>query len=352
MKESIHGLLEDVRSELLLLKRALNGEISDELEISFPALDKRRSDMDIGGMIEGIQIILNPMASVETEEFNIIPSLPNIDPQLREQIKISWKYSKDYFLNKQKRSVPPMEVTIKFINKFALYEGNSLGVVLTISMIHELYRYYDLRDQISFEKNIIATGPIADDGSVSTIGDQIIQSKASAAFYSTGECFLVPLPDTDSAEERIRSLKEKWSERKITVVPIKNIEDVLNRRDLITISKQNAFKWGGKRLARNKIAVAVTFLLLAILTLFILSKVDDNPQHIDITDRSFQIMNQYDENLWEVKVGSDINSLHNISEELWKKAYKIIDINKNIFERLKYPDRVLTVSIPVKMDSG
>ena len=34
------------------------------------------------------------------------------------------------------------------------------------------------------------------------------------------------------------------------------------------------------------------------------------------------------------------------------KAVKIIDLNKNIHEILKQPERVLTVSIPVKMDNG
>ena len=34
------------------------------------------------------------------------------------------------------------------------------------------------------------------------------------------------------------------------------------------------------------------------------------------------------------------------------KAAKIMNLDKNIYEILKQPDRVLTVSIPVKMDSG
>ena len=35
-----------------------------------------------------------------------------------------------------------------------------------------------------------------------------------------------------------------------------------------------------------------------------------------------------------------------------EKAAKIMNLDKNIYEILKQPDRVLTVSVPVRMDNG
>ncbi|MCB9249462.1 MAG: hypothetical protein H6613_13395 [Ignavibacteriales bacterium] len=63
-----------------------------------------------------------------------------------------------------------LEVTIRFVNKLGIYEGDSLGVALTVGFIQELLRYYDLREEISYENNIITTGSMNEEGQIGSVG--------------------------------------------------------------------------------------------------------------------------------------------------------------------------------------
>ncbi len=201
--EGFVKIFQRIEKEYENLGSVLNGnQIMDLLNgaISFPVIEKSPSTGSSYGRIEKIIISINQNRKTNKTEFNIIPSLPIVEEKLDQQIKTSWNYAINYVNKKYKKKDLKLEVTIKFINKLGIYEGDSLGVALTVGFIQELIRYYDLRDELSFGNNIISTGSMDDSGNILEVGKEIIKVKTITAFYSEANIFTVPLNDLQFAK--------------------------------------------------------------------------------------------------------------------------------------------------------
>lgn len=323
----IHSVLR-IKSELSGLEKILTGEIEKNTSgsLSFPALEQTPNREEKYGVLEEIEISINSNKKSNKVEFLIVPSLPQLDEKLDAQIQRSWNYAVNYLKSRYKRYKPNLQVTIKFVNNRGIYEGNSLGIVLTIGFIQELFRYYDLREDISYEDDISATGSMSKDGKINEVGNDIIRIKTETVFYSGVEKFIVPQNDYQDANEKLAELLSKYPERKLEIIPAINVKDVITRRDTLKIKHQNIFVWGGGKVLKNKVAVISMTILIGIIIGFYYVNQDNNPYHIEIIDNGYLIKNQLNQVLWQRDY--ELN-LKDINSEFYKSTFKICDINKD-----------------------
>jgi hypothetical protein len=259
-----------------------------------------------------------------------MPSLPNLDSRLDEQISKSWNYAVKYLNDRYNKYEQNLHVTIKFNNGGGIYEGDSLGVTLTIGFIQELFKYYDLREELDFECQITATGSMSEDGKIGLVGKDIIEIKTETIFYSAIGKFLVPQADYSIAAKVLRELLKKYPKRKLEIIPILKISDALFRRDLISIEKQNIISWGSKKVIKNKILFSLILIIVLLVLGFYYLNFDANPVSIQLKDKKYLIKNSKNKILW-TKNASLKDIFFNKNEDGLlgspKNIYRILDVN-------------------------
>ena len=121
------------------------------------------------------------------------------------------------------------------------------------------------------------------------------------------------------------------------LIPIKNIKDVINRRDLLVVQKQNLLKWGTKKIIKNKISLTLLILFLSFLLSFYYFYQDNNPHHIEYSKNSYLVLNKYGKILWEKKtniVFSDFPDKQN------KARYRLIDYDEDGINEILFSDDI------------
>ena len=293
----IEKYLPKLKDELSNLKQILNGELLEKRgSLSFPVIEK--TDTESYGLMEELEISIHTNKKRNKIDFHIVPSLPKIEERLQKQIDYSWEYGVNYLKMRYKKFTPNLLVTIKYVNKLGIYEGNSLGIALTVGFIQELFKYYDLREEISIDSSISATGSMTINGEVGEVGKEIIRVKTEAVFYSPIDKFIIPQKDFDFANNRLSELLKTYPQRRLKLIPVMNIADVITRRDTLSIEKQNIITWGGRKVIRNKVALTSSILLLVILLGFYYVNQENNPHHFTYSDSGVTIYNKFNRVLW------------------------------------------------------
>lgn len=267
IKHKIKINLTRLKTELNKLYSILSGDLvqEDPRKINFVVLEKTGNKISPFGIIEQLEISINHDRKSSGINFIIMPSPPNLEDKLNEQIYNSWNFAANYIKSNYKKFTPKLEVTIRFVNKLGIYEGNSLGVALTIVFIQELMRFYELRQTISFVHNIVTTGTLRNNGVVESVGEEVINSKVETMFYSLCEIIVIHQKDYFYAENKLKELFNKYPKRKILLIPINEISDVLNRRDVIKLKNQNILGWYSKKVIKNKVALTLAVLMIVFL---------------------------------------------------------------------------------------
>ncbi len=325
----LHDKAIRIEDELNQQNSTLNGKktTANTNPLSFPVLQRNKDQHITYGTIEHCKITIISQKHIKRTEFIIAPSLPEVEQKLETQIQNSWTCATHYFKTKFNKNIPQFEVTIRFVRKLGIYEGDSLGIVLTIEFIKELYRHFELRDSIYFDKNIIATGSLSPTGIIDSVGDSIIISKIRIAFYSLADVFIIPLEDLAPAKKELEKLNAIHPYRKLKLLPVIDINDIINRRDLICIKKQNIIKWGGNRIIKNKAILALLLLFSITFISYYYFNLDKNPSKLELVDGRYLIKNKQDKVLWYKETHLGENYSKNKSA-LWNK-YRFYDVDND-----------------------
>ena len=84
--------------------------------------------------------------SLKQRELNNVSVLTAL--KFEDQLYNSWKYAKNYISNLTKKTIPNFKVGLHFNQKLGIYEGDSLGIALTLSFIFELEEDNEWADAI------------------------------------------------------------------------------------------------------------------------------------------------------------------------------------------------------------
>lgn len=240
-------------------------------KVSFPVLEKQNISSISFGMLEFLTIKISK--SILYDKFIIIPSENSIESRLSEQVKNSWQVALNFTKRQTRRINIFHEVIICFDNRNGEYEGNSLGIALTIGFVEALLRYYNTPFLVNINENISSTGGMDINGKILSVSESIIKKKIEIVFYSNTSLFIVPSSDLIKAEKALNEVKQNFPKRELRLIGISDLDDLLNRRNLITIKKQNPLI-RISRLARDNWAIS---LALIIILLFVSYTILFNP---------------------------------------------------------------------------
>ena len=136
-----------IKEELEKLLKLLNGyktESQFDSKVYFPLIGREVENKLFVGAVDYLTISLKELKDSDPDKFLVIPSLPQLDQKFRDQLNNSWEIAKAFIEEKTNIEIPDLQVITKFDKKYGIYEGDSLGVALTLAMIAEISNYFNL----------------------------------------------------------------------------------------------------------------------------------------------------------------------------------------------------------------
>ncbi len=336
-------ITEEIRrlsKEKLKINSLLQGDNNYNIEdITFPVNVYSSNFKGVYGQIENVSIKIHYNKFLTKNKFLVVPSSQEIDERLQEQINTSWELALKY-LSKHHKSVKQFhEVIIVFEHKYASYEGNSLGLALTLGFIHELFNFYNTHVSLKINKNLTFTGGVEKNGSVTPIGPEIIATKIKTVFYSPISLFAIPDSDYDSATDSLNKLKETFPERKLKLIRISEFEDLLNNRQIVDIKKVTTYKRTDKLVRNNKVTVLLSAILIALVGFLSFVNFDNNPHEFKLVGETINILNKHGKVLWSKQFGRIL-----YDEAIIVKYYcRIYDVDDDGINEVLLTHEVLTI---------
>lgn len=299
-KNRIKDIIEKCNSTLDELENKLEGLSvkSKDSALKFPLLEISPSQElhELFGTVESINIKIHKTKN--KNRFIFIPSAKSIEEQLLYQAKISYELAVDYLKRYKRKFNENHEILIYFENLNANYEGNSLGIALTIGFINQLSQLYNLPFITNIKNDVVSTGSLNIDGTVKPIGKDFIEKKVEVVFYSVIDTFIIPAEDEYYALESLKKLNSKYPNRKLHLVAVRDFYSLVNRRDLVDIRKQNRIERLGRGIRNNWFASLMLLILTLILTLFFVREYDDTPAYIMSEGKTMFVKNKGGKVLW------------------------------------------------------
>lgn len=299
-KSELITQIDRIKKEKEVLKLVLDGKLIDEKsekKAYFPLVINDRPD-GFCGILESVS--LHFRKSSDADKFIIIPSETEIEKKIYEQCKYSWKtainLSKTYVKTRYKFH----EVIISFDKKAGFYEGNSLGVALTLSFLEQLLQFYNPTYLIKIKELTVFSGGLDETGFILSCGEEIIRQKINTVFFSEMNSFVIPKKDENAARNQLLELEKEFPNRKLKLIPIEDINDVLNRRDVVEIKKQKLVIRTGKFVKKNWVSAVVSLIFLLIFFSYNLIKFDTNPVSFKRIGDNELITNKFGQTLFEI----------------------------------------------------
>ena len=308
--------------KLTLILDGIEYEDSEVHKAFFPLID-RDAPEGFYGIIDSVTVRINK--AVDVDKFIIVPSEKEIEKRIIEQSKKSWLLALNLSKKYVKQPFKYHEVIISFDKKQGFYEGNSLGIALTLSFLEQMLKFYNPAFIINIKEQSAFTGGVTETGEVLCTSEEIIKRKVAAIFFSEINTFVFPKCEETYAYFALTQLKKNYPNRKLKLIPVEDISDVLNRRDIVDIKKQKLLVRSGKFVKKNWVGAAVAILLTIILSFLFVLDFDDNPYLINADNGIINIKNKSGRILWSKKT------------QLYEE-----DINAN-FDRQKYFVKIVNI---------
>jgi hypothetical protein len=310
--------------KLTLILEAKDIEDGETHKAFFPLID-RDAPTGFYGIIDSISIRISK--SADADKFIIVPSEKEIEKKIFEQCKKSWFVAIELSKKFIKKTSKHHEVIISFDKKEGLYEGNSLGIALTISFLERLLKIYNPVYIINIKEQSAFTGGVTETGEVLCTSEEIIKRKVAAIFFSETTTFVFPKCEETYAYFALTQLKKSYPDRKLKLVPAEDITDVLNRRDIVDIKKQKVIVRTGKFVKKNWISAVATVLLAILFAYLFVMDFDDNPTSFITDGQSIFFKNKNGKILWKKDFKLSIKYID--SPNYLKGLVKIVNIDSD-----------------------
>ncbi len=325
-KYDLAEAINEFERKYLIMNRILDGEedlyfTDGRTGISFPVIEKHPFNAEQFGTIEYVSVHIQKGNKLNSDNFLVIPSQEKLEKKIHSQILTSWKIAKEFCSKRIKKLAPFHEIIISFSEKYGNYVGESLGVALTLAFIQQLHNLYNLTITVSINNAVCFTGGLDEDGYVKPVSSKIAEQKVETVFYSCKTIFAIPKKDEITAREKLERLKKKHPRRKLKLVAIDDLDDILNRRNLINLDKQSLVKRSVKALQSRKITAILSLILLSIIFYNALRYFDNNPVMFNRNGNLLNVENKYGKVLFTKKLSFSTPSSH--------QNRKLFDINND-----------------------
>jgi hypothetical protein len=297
-KDIIKSEIERITQKQNKLLSSLNGETGSDASsrgVFFPVLEDTghlQNDIRLG-LAETASITIKHLRNADKDNFVIVPSHELIEKNLLEQIKISWQLALKYAAKYIRKPAVFHEVIIQFNSRSGEYIGESLGAAIALMFLEELLKFYNSPYHITAASKIAITGGISTDGLLKPVSENIIKQKTESLYYSDISTFVLPGGELEYARQSILQLQKLFPDRQLNIIEANNFTDILNRRDLVNIAKDNIAVRSGKVIARNYASVLIILIIVSIFSYFLWIRFDDNPAILVRESRILHVENSH-----------------------------------------------------------
>lgn len=288
-----------ISEKLSSLRDILSGNHCEHSgKLCFPVLEIQSgtSKKIKAGFLETVTI---KISKGKTEDkFIIIPLSGSPDEKLTEQISNSWHLALSYVKRHIRRIDKFHEVIIHFDGRLGNYIGYSLGITLTFGFVEELLKYYNAPYLFHIKDNIALTGGVDRNGKILNIADDLIAEKTEVVFFSNITVLVVPFSAVQAAQKKLNDLKKLYPERDLSLSGIPDFNDLINRRNIVNIKKQNPFVRTAKLAVRHRVpSLILLMMIMAVVYNFVLVS-DHNPAILVPDGKMVYIKNKFGDVLW------------------------------------------------------
>jgi hypothetical protein len=288
------------------------------------------------GVLDTITIKIE--RNISEDKFIVVPSEKEMETRIRSQIPSSWTAAINY-VKKIKRNISPYHtIIINFDKRSGAYRGDSLGIALAVCFIKELLKFYDSITQLSFNYPIALTGGLNEDGQIFPVSKDTIVRKLECVFYSGVTKFVVHKDDEPFAQVKLCELQNEFPARKLQLIGVESLYDILNRKDLIEIKRKRAVKRVVKYLY-SPVTTVLLILLVFIIIFTFKGKSTINPISLENEPHLLKVKNEEGEVLWTKKTDLISNQIAN--KELVNLKMRIIDIDNDGTNEVLICDEVI-----------
>lgn len=288
-----------ISAELKRLKQILSGEPvatkrTDENPL-FPVIESGEATTGMT-YLDSLDVKVNP-ASGQTV-FIVHPTYKEEETILLDQVKDSFNAALT-LLPKSKKKIPTVfEVQVFFNSRLGIYSGNSFGVLLTILIYFELCKILEPNHIHRTSPRLAFTGAVDTSGKIAPVGKRNIKRKLRSVFFSDVKNFIIARDDEPAARTALSRLHEKWPDRALEITAVNNVTDILNRRDIILISKRPIKERVKASARKHKYTSLVLIPVLVLLGFLYAREFDTNPVSFELDGTQLKILNKYGVVLW------------------------------------------------------
>ncbi|GMU95104.1 hypothetical protein [Ignavibacterium album] len=314
--------IEEQKEKLKLILDGNEFQSEKSAKAFFPLIDNE-APYEFYGIVDSITVKISKAS--DGDKFIIVPSETEIEKRIAEQCTQSWLLALTLLKRYVKAPYKFHEVIICFDRKMGFYEGNSLGIALTLSFLQSLLNFYNPSYLINIKSQSAFTGGVLKSGEVLCTSEEIIKRKVAAVFFSEINTFVFPKCEETYAYFSLTQLKQKYPKRKLKLIPVEDINDVLNRRDVVDIKKQKFVVRSGKFIKKNWISAVATVLLAILFAYLFVMDFDDNPAILKAEGGVLYVKNKNGKVLWTKKV--DIGQKDILNQKSLDLLFRLIDID-------------------------
>lgn len=154
----------------------------------------------------------------------------------------------DYLIKKVfKLTLPPCILSFSFAEKKFLYSGESIGLPLALLALAQKFSSSETRLNLSFSREAAYIGKIDLNGQVLRIDPEALELKIKAAFYSGLRYLIIPAANLKEARTFLYKLLSSHPWRKLELIGIQRLEEVLQESRVCFKSKTPLILWLKRR---------------------------------------------------------------------------------------------------------
>lgn len=155
-----------------------------------------------------------------------------------------------------------------------MYTGSSYGAGASILIPAAILNFYKTRRRYSLNASAAFTGSINSEGKLIKLPFDVLKPKIEASFFSWIRYVIIPEENLNEVNKVLSQLQEKYPRKQITVIPTRNVSDLLSNKQVIKTEVESVLKHTYNVFKKHQyIAYSAISLLLIILTVIVVWKV-------------------------------------------------------------------------------
>ena len=225
-------------------------------------------------------------------------------------------------------------LSVHFPETLRMYTGLSFSLGLTVNSLAQLSREATDRHYFRVSGSTVFTGAVDKTGQVQPMRDRLVRKKIETVFYSPHSTLVIPKANEACGEKHLDELREKHPQRRLELLPVRQVADIFNSRLVIHSVQRNwkeraAMVYRRYQAAITLVSVALMLVFTAYLYFFVLD-FDENPALILRKDNQFIVQNQRGRTLWKKFISAEEMPFDERDQEDRQKQLSwVVDLEKD-----------------------